>query len=42
VSYSLDVNDMRFRDYVQGHNQVPIATRREIARHWLATHPFRA
>jgi putative urate catabolism protein len=33
---------VRFLDYVQGHDRVWIATRLEIARHWLATHPFRA
>lgn len=29
----------RFLDYVQSHEQVWVATRLEIARHWVATHP---
>jgi len=29
----------RFLDYVQGHENVWVARRVEIARHWLATHP---
>ncbi|WGG49563.1 allantoinase PuuE [Rugamonas sp. DEMB1] len=30
----------RFLDYVQGHDQVWIARRIDIAEHWHATHPF--
>lgn len=30
----------RFLDYVQGHRQVWIARRIDIARHWQATHPY--
>jgi putative urate catabolism protein len=30
----------RFLDYVLGHEQVWIARRIDIARHWLATHPY--
>jgi len=30
----------RFIDYVQKHDQVWIARRIDIARHWIATHPF--
>ena len=29
----------RFLDYVQGHDRVWVATRLDIARHWVATHP---
>jgi chitin deacetylase len=29
----------RFLDYVQGHDRVWVATRLDIARHWIATHP---
>ena len=31
----------RFLDYVLEHDRVWIPTREEIARHWIATHPFR-
>jgi len=31
----------RFLDYVCGHEQVWICRRIEIARHWIATHPFK-
>lgn len=31
----------RFLDYVQGHDQVWIARRIDIANHWRAAHPFR-
>jgi putative urate catabolism protein len=31
----------RFLDYVSGHERVWICRRIEIARHWVATHPFR-
>lgn len=27
-------------EYIQGHEGVWFATREEIARHWLKTHPF--
>ncbi len=30
----------RFLDYVQGHDRVWIATRLDIARHWIAKHPL--
>ena len=30
----------RFLDYVQGHDQVWICRRVDIARHWAATHPY--
>jgi len=30
----------RFVDYVQRHDDVWIARRVDIARHWIATHPF--
>ncbi len=30
----------RFLDYVQRHEKVWITTRTEIARHWIATHPY--
>jgi peptidoglycan/xylan/chitin deacetylase (PgdA/CDA1 family) len=30
----------RFLDYVCGHERVWICRRIEIARHWIATHPF--
>jgi putative urate catabolism protein len=30
----------RFIDYVAGHDKVWFATRLDIARHWIATHPF--
>jgi peptidoglycan/xylan/chitin deacetylase (PgdA/CDA1 family) len=30
----------RFLDYAYGHQQVWIARRIDIARHWIATHPF--
>ena len=29
----------RFLDYVQSHDRVWVATRLDIARHWIATHP---
>lgn len=29
----------RFLDYVQGHDRVWVATRLDIARHWIRTHP---
>jgi chitin deacetylase len=29
----------RFLDYVRGHERVWVATRLDIARHWIATHP---
>lgn len=29
----------RFLDYVQQHDQVWVTRRRDIARHWIATHP---
>jgi peptidoglycan/xylan/chitin deacetylase (PgdA/CDA1 family) len=32
----------RFLDYARSHDAVWITTRKEIARHWLANHPFRA
>jgi putative urate catabolism protein len=32
----------RFLDYVLAHDRVWICRRIEIARHWIATHPFRA
>ncbi len=32
----------RFLDYVRGHEDVWIARRIDIARHWLARHPYRA
>jgi putative urate catabolism protein len=32
----------RFLDYVSGHERVWICRRVEIARHWIATHPFRS
>jgi len=31
----------RFLDYVLGHDRVWIPTREQIARHWMATHPYR-
>jgi putative urate catabolism protein len=31
---------MRFLDYVQSHDRVWICRRIDIARHWIATHPF--
>jgi peptidoglycan/xylan/chitin deacetylase (PgdA/CDA1 family) len=31
----------RFLDYVQGHERVWLARRIDIARHWIATHPYR-
>jgi putative urate catabolism protein len=31
----------RFLDYVRGHDRVWVARRLDIARHWLATHPYR-
>jgi putative urate catabolism protein len=31
----------RFLDYVQTHDRVWLARRIEIARHWIATHPYR-
>ncbi|MCW5773802.1 MAG: allantoinase PuuE, partial [Rhodospirillaceae bacterium] len=31
----------RFLDYVQGHSRVWLARRIDIARHWIATHPYR-
>jgi allantoinase len=30
----------RFIDYVQGHDKVWLARRIDIARHWIATHPY--
>ena len=30
----------RFIDYIQQHDKVWIARRIEIARHWIATHPY--
>ena len=30
----------RFVDYVQAHDDVWVARRIDIARHWLATHPY--
>jgi peptidoglycan/xylan/chitin deacetylase (PgdA/CDA1 family) len=30
----------RFIDYVAGHDKVWFARRIDIARHWIATHPF--
>ena len=33
---------MRFLDYVQQHDRVWICRRADIARHWIAQHPFRA
>jgi putative urate catabolism protein len=33
---------MRFLDYVQTHDRVWICRRADIARHWIAAHPFRA
>lgn len=30
----------KFLDYILGHKHVWIATRLDVARHWLATHPF--
>jgi len=32
----------RFLDYVQGHDKVWICRRVDIARHWIATHPYRS
>ncbi len=32
----------RFLDYAQGHERVWLARRIDIARHWIATHPYRA
>ena len=32
----------RFLDYVQGHDHVWVCRRIDIARHWIATHPFAA
>jgi peptidoglycan/xylan/chitin deacetylase (PgdA/CDA1 family) len=32
----------RFLDYVRGHERVWITTRRAIAQHWRARHPYRA
>ncbi len=32
----------RFMDYVQGHDRAWVATREQIARHWIATHPVGA
>ena len=31
----------RFLDYVRGHDKVWVATRLDIARHWIAEHPYR-
>jgi putative urate catabolism protein len=31
---------MRFLDYIQSHDRVWICRRIDIARHWIATHPF--
>lgn len=30
----------RFIEYVQSHDKVWLATREDIARHWLAEHPL--
>jgi len=32
----------RFLDHVQQHDDVWICRRIDIARHWIATHPYRA
>jgi peptidoglycan/xylan/chitin deacetylase (PgdA/CDA1 family) len=32
----------RFLDYVQSHEQVWVARRIDIAKHWIATHPYHA
>ncbi|MEQ9349788.1 MAG: hypothetical protein RII27_04550, partial [Alphaproteobacteria bacterium] len=32
----------RFLDYAMKHDGVWFATREEIARHWMATHPYQA
>ena len=32
----------RFIEYVKSHDKVWLATREQIAQHWLATHPFEA
>jgi hypothetical protein len=32
----------RFLDYVQKHERVWICRRADIARHWIAQHPYRA
>jgi peptidoglycan/xylan/chitin deacetylase (PgdA/CDA1 family) len=32
----------RFLDYVQAHEQVWVARRIDIAKHWIATHPYQA
>lgn len=32
----------RFLDYIQGHDRVWIPTRADIARHWIAQHPYQA
>ncbi|MFD1626052.1 allantoinase PuuE [Azospirillum griseum] len=32
----------RFLDYVRGHDRVWVATRLDIARHWIERHPYRA
>ena len=32
----------RFLDYVQRHERVWICRRVDIARHWIARHPYRA
>lgn len=32
----------RFLDHVQKHDRVWVATREEIARHWVQTHPYKA
>lgn len=32
----------RFLDYVQGHEDVWICRRVDLARHWIATHPYKA
>ena len=32
----------RFLDYVRSHDRVWVATRLDIARHWIAQHPYRA
>ena len=32
----------RFLDYVQGHDKVWITTRKDIAEHWIKTHPYQS
>jgi peptidoglycan/xylan/chitin deacetylase (PgdA/CDA1 family) len=31
----------RFIEYIKSHDKVWIATREDIAKHWLAHHPFK-